>query len=259
MKFLATIAAALLLVVQTACAYSSDYKFAKLSKALAETPTKPLLLDSKTYNLYTESPRNYSLFVVLTAAGSEFNCNPCKLFGDELDLITDAYAKRGPKGQAFFGSLDFAAGREVFHKLKVTSVPFVFHFPPTEGPNKRVIKEDYEVYDLNRAGVKAEDFAYWIVVKRPIDLKIYGTYALVGFGAVATIALLHQQIIAFVYDKKISQMLSLSAIVIFCSGYMWNQIRGPAFVGNDNGKPQLFAPGFQNQYVLESQLVGLIC
>ncbi|KAJ3084651.1 oligosaccharyl transferase subunit ost3/OST6, partial [Rhizoclosmatium hyalinum] len=247
-------------------AYSSDYKVNKLNKLVAENPAEPITLDTKTFNLATETPRNYSMFVVLTAEGEQFQCSPCKAFAEEIRLITKSFHKKGPKGQAFFGVLDFANGKEIFHKYKLTSVPFVYHFPPTEGPNKRNIKEEFEIYDLNRLGVKAEDFAFWIEkhsghkihISRPIDFKLYGTYAIMAVSSIGTLVALRSQIIAFLSEKKLWQMMSLSFIVIFCSGYMWNQIRGPPFMGSENGKPAMFAGGFQNQYVAESQIVGII-
>ncbi|KAI9336565.1 hypothetical protein BDR26DRAFT_864803 [Obelidium mucronatum] len=255
------------LLATLAAAYSSDYKVGKLAKLLSEKPLEPIRLDTKSFNLVTEAPRNYSMFVILTAEGDQFQCAPCKAFADEAKLLTASLHKSGPKGRVYFGVLDFADGKEVFHKFKLTSVPFVYHFPPTEGPNKRVIKgEGYEIYDLNRLGTKAEDFAFWvekhagvkISIRRPIDLKVYGSYAAVIFSAVGTLFALRSQILAFLAEKRLWQMMSLSFIVIFCSGYMWNQIRGPPFMGNDNGQPQVFAGGFQNQYVVESQIVGII-
>ncbi|KAJ3067011.1 oligosaccharyl transferase subunit ost3/OST6 [Podochytrium sp. JEL0797] len=256
----------LLSLVALVSAYSSDYKVAKINKLAAEHPDLPITLDTKTFNLVTETPRNYSMFVVLTAVGDQFQCAPCKLFAEEIKLVTSALHKKGPKGQAYFGVLDFAIGKEVFHKYKLTSVPFVYHFPPTEGPNKRTIKEEFEIYDLNRLGTKAEDFTFWvekhagvkIQVRRPIDYKVYGSYALFTIGTLGSLFVLRTQILAFLSEKRLWQMMSLSFIVIFCSGYMWNQIRGPPFIGSDNGKPKIFADGFQNQFVAESQIVGVL-
>ncbi|KAJ3264569.1 oligosaccharyl transferase subunit ost3/OST6 [Chytriomyces hyalinus] len=258
--------ALLALLSLTCTAYSSEYKITRLNKALAENPAVPIVFDSKTFAVATETPRNYSLFVVLTAEGKEFQCQPCQLFAQEVLLITQELHKRGPKNQVFFGVLDFAAGRDIFHKYKLTSVPFVYHFPPTEGPNKRVIKDEYEVYDLNRQGTKAEDFAFWverhsgikIAVRRPIDYQLYASYAFFGVTVLASLFMLQNQIIAFLSEKRLWQMMSLSMIVIFCSGYMWNQIRGAPFIGGNQGKPEFFAGGFQNQFVIESQIVGLL-
>ncbi|KAI8619880.1 hypothetical protein BC830DRAFT_1101770 [Chytriomyces sp. MP71] len=260
-QLVSLLAAALL-----AQAYSSEYKVGKINKLLASSPAAPIELDTKSFNLFTEAPRNYSMFVVLTAQGAEFGCGPCKAFAEEITLLTTELNKRGPKNQVYFGALDFANGRDIFHKYKLTSVPFVYHFPPTEGPNKRVIKDEYEVYDLNRQGTKAEDFAFWvekhagvkISVRRPLDYKLYGSYAATGFFVLATLFMLQSQIIAFLSEKRLWQMMSLSFIVIFCSGYMWNQIRGAPFMGNNGGQPQFFAGGFQNQFVVESQIVGLL-
>ncbi|KAJ3193155.1 hypothetical protein HK101_005342 [Irineochytrium annulatum] len=66
------------LVVTLAWARSAEEKVEKLEETLDNNPKAPIRLDSRSYNLFTEKPRNYSLFVVLTAMGNEYNCQPCK-------------------------------------------------------------------------------------------------------------------------------------------------------------------------------------
>ena len=39
-----------------------------------------LRLNTDTYNLLTNSPRNFGIFVSLTALGSTYNCVPCRYF-----------------------------------------------------------------------------------------------------------------------------------------------------------------------------------
>ncbi|KAI8847519.1 hypothetical protein BC829DRAFT_238153 [Chytridium lagenaria] len=123
-----------------------------------------------------------------------------------------------------------------------------FHFPPSEGPNYKVIAKEYELYDLNRRGLRAEDFASWvenvariqIKITRPVDYSVYLVYA------------------AALRNKQLWMFASLGFIVLFCSGFMWNQIRGAPYTGAKDGKPQLVAGGFQSQYVLESQIAGIL-
>jgi hypothetical protein len=40
---------------------------------------------------------------------------------------------------------------------------------------------------------------------------------------------------------------------------MWNHIRGPPYAGMRDGKPEIFAPGFSQQYVGETQAIGILC
>ncbi len=55
-------------------AYSSVYKVQKLE----QLPTGSVInLDSASYRLYTESPRNYSFIAVLTALSPQLGCAAC--------------------------------------------------------------------------------------------------------------------------------------------------------------------------------------
>ena len=58
--------------------HSSAYKIKRLREAQAKNPSAPISLDSASFDLFTETPRNYTLIVTLTALGNEHNCVPCK-------------------------------------------------------------------------------------------------------------------------------------------------------------------------------------
>ena len=57
-------------------AFSSDYKVKKLNDVYV--PDKVLKLDSKSYNTFTESPRNYTIAIALTTYAPEHGCKPCQ-------------------------------------------------------------------------------------------------------------------------------------------------------------------------------------
>ncbi len=46
--------------------------------------------------------------------------------------------------------------------MGLRSVPLVIHYPPTEGPNAKVISTEYETYDLQRKGASAEDVGRFV-------------------------------------------------------------------------------------------------
>ncbi|KAJ3407142.1 oligosaccharyl transferase subunit ost3/OST6 [Chytridiales sp. JEL 0842] len=257
----------LLLLSPLIHAYTSAYKIAKLEPLHKQSPKEPIKLDSKGFMLFTESPRNYSMFVVMTAMGPEFGCEPCRKFESEFKLLTQSWSrtKKSP-GRAYFSVLDFKDGQDVYRQLKITAVPIVLHFPPTEGPNGRSIKEAYETYDLNRRGVLAENVASWIEstsglsipIRRPWDYTLIGTYTVLALSTLSILSALWRNISTLLSSKKPWMVFSLGLIVLFCSGHMWNSIRGAPYVGNRNGKPEIVAPGFQSQFVLESQIVAFL-
>ncbi len=54
--------------------------------------------------------------------------------------------------------------------------------------------------------------------------------------------------------------MSLVGILLFTSGHMFNQIRKVPYVATDgHGGINYFAPGFQNQFGLETQVIAFIC
>ncbi|KAJ3332742.1 oligosaccharyl transferase subunit ost3/OST6 [Blyttiomyces sp. JEL0837] len=202
--------------VSVNAATSIEEKITELNSQAAKFRNKPIPLETKSYNQLTTGPRNYSLFVELTALGDRFNCIACRDFKPEYELVVQGWSKKGEAGRAFFAVLDFEAGQE----LKINTVPYIFHFPPNEGPNKKVISGDYEVYDLNR-------ITCW-------------------------------SYIVFVFtNRRLWTVASLGLTIMFCSGYMWNNIRGAPYTGGRDGR-EIFAPGFQSQYVIETQITSVL-
>lgn len=54
--------------------------------------------------------------------------------------------------------------------------------------------------------------------------------------------------------------LTLIAIVVFNSGFMWNRIRDAPYMTKDRqGNSQWMVGGFQQQLGAETQVVGVIC
>ena len=62
------------------------------------------------------------------------------------------------------------------------------------------------------------------------------------------------------YNLNLSAVASLIAILLFTSGHMFNHIRSAPYVSSDGkGGIVYFAPGFQSQLGLESQIVAALC
>jgi hypothetical protein len=108
--------------VKVVSSASSEAKVGQIEKALkASDPRKPLSLSTSTFLKWvSDTPRNYTFFVVLTAMGSEFGCKPCHEFESEFGLISAGWANEKVKGRAYFGVLDFADGKEIFGKVTLS-------------------------------------------------------------------------------------------------------------------------------------------
>lgn len=177
--------------------------------------------------------------------------------------------------------------------MQLKSVPLVVHFPPTEGPYAKKLSgnQQYEVYDLQRKGVAAEDIAryieqitgtrvssdenqsfpcenerslspllfFQITITRPTDWSKIITFGIVGLVLFA-LGIIAYRNFAFIFSNRMLwAFISVAWIATMTSGFMWNQIRQPPFTGVRDGKPEVFAPGFSNQFVLETQIMSVMC
>ncbi|KAI8818143.1 uncharacterized protein EV422DRAFT_191710 [Fimicolochytrium jonesii] len=218
---------------------------------------------------FTEAPRNYSLFVCLTALAPEMSCLPCSQFEREYNLVAKSWHKAGVPHSLYFAQLDFSAGREIFDQFHVKTVPMVLHYPPTEGPlatDDSSTSDEPEHYNLNRQGFKAEALARYasdivkheFIIKRPMNWEIYGTmvgsFILLAFF----IALAWPAIVAGVQSRKVWSTVLIAWVVIMSSGHMWNSIRGPPYTGTRDKQPEFISPGFQNQYILETHIIAVL-
>ncbi len=97
-------------------------------------------------------------------------------------------------------------------------------------------------------------------VKRPFN---YGQMAinvgLLGF-VLAIGKLLWSKFHSLVSNYHLWAVLSLVFMINMNSGYMFNSIRGTPYSGmGQNGKLEIIAGGFMNQYQIETQIVSILC
>ena len=87
------------------------------SKALKSSPLK---LSETSYKSLTSSSRDYSVAVLLTALETRFNCQLCREFQPEYELLGKSWAKGDPAAESrtIFGYLDFVDGRDIFLSVR---------------------------------------------------------------------------------------------------------------------------------------------
>jgi len=98
------------------------------------------------------------------------------------------------------------------------------------------------------------------ILKRPFQWVKLITYTTIGVASVVGITVFYPYALPVLQNRNIWAAASIFAILLFCSGYMFNHIRGAPYMGsNGRGGVEYFAGGFQNQFGLESQIVGVMC
>lgn len=86
------------------------------TKALASAPLK---LDDAVYGKLTAAPRDYSVAVLLTALDARFNCQLCREFQPEWNLLGKSWTRgdRAGKSRLVYGTLDFTDGKNTFQSV----------------------------------------------------------------------------------------------------------------------------------------------
>ncbi|KAF9429006.1 oligosaccharyl transferase subunit ost3/OST6 [Podila epigama] len=234
-------------------------KFTRLS-AKASANKGIIQLDSTAFDEVMAKPRNYSMVVLFTAMGPEFNCIPCQNFDPEYKMVASGWSKL-PEKKLFFGVLDFRAGQDIFKRMGMNSAPTIIYFPETAAESIQ------DRYDFGKLGGQAETFVAWLnsragtslKVNRPIDYLSLAVKVLSFIAVGFFLYLLATKAGTVLGSKYIWSGASLYVILIMISGHMWNQIRNPPYTApTRDGRPGFIAQGFQSQFGLESQIVAIL-
>lgn len=266
---LLSIATALLLPLSALAAKKpTGDRFAEYhSKALSSPSLK---LDDDSYNKLTAAPRDYAVTVLLTALDPRFGCQLCRETQPEWDLLAKSWIKGDKAGESrlLYGTLDFLDGKGAFQALQLQTAPVILLFHPTTGPNAKIDNQPSRL-DFSVGPHSAEQIQAWLSrhlpsgphprVVRPINyIRIISiTTALLGLITFFTVAAPY--ILPVLQNRNLWAAASLIAILLFTSGHMYNRIRQVPYVSGDGkGGISYFAPGFQNQFGLETQIVAAI-
>jgi len=119
---------------------------------------------------------------------------------------------------------------------------------------------------------KAEVLHTWLTRNLPTPPKAYptftrptnyvkvATYTTAILGLVTLLAVTAPYLLPLLQSRNLWAAVSLIAILLFTSGHMFNHIRKVPYVAGDGkGGIQYFAPGFQSQFGMESQILAAIC
>ncbi|PHH79189.1 hypothetical protein CDD80_5463 [Ophiocordyceps camponoti-rufipedis] len=230
----------------------------------------PIAINDAVFKELTAAPRDFTVAVLLTAQGPRFGCQLCREFQPEWELTARSWAKGDKAGETrmLFATLDFAEGRETFIKLGLQTAPVLLLYPPTHGPHA-VSSRDPKRYDFNSGPPAGEKIYAWIVselpgrphppFQRPINFIAWAS-AVTALAGVATLAYTAgPYILPIIQNRQVWATGTMIAILLFISGHMFNHIRKVPYVGSDGkGGVTYIAPGFQNQYGLETQIIATL-
>ncbi|KAI9216036.1 hypothetical protein BC828DRAFT_394347 [Blastocladiella britannica] len=267
---LLTAAAAVLILPMLTAGFTLEYKQKRLS-TLTASGADVVPLDLKAFDVLTEAPRNYSIALLLTAMDPAVGCNICHQFDPEFRAAAYSWAHaKGKTHPLHFAVVDFATGREIYAKLRLSSAPSLYFYPATEGPHALESpgdNADFIAYDLTRRGVSGQALVQWLgeTTKDPFTFATPPDYTTMAIAAVGTVLafLLRSYIFLgaklVLLNKRLYAAASILAILMFTGGTMWNSIRNPPLVGSTrNGQPEYIAQGLQTQHGIETQISAVL-
>ncbi|KZS99246.1 oligosaccharyl transferase subunit OST3/OST6 family [Sistotremastrum niveocremeum HHB9708] len=222
-------------------------------------------LTTQTFDLLTASDREWSATIQLTALGNTYKCAPCKQFEPSFKTVAKAWSKVAPKHRDnhFFATLDFANGPEVFRRLGLNSAPFVYTYPAAQGDrvpaNGKVdpIPFDFTVSEFDPKSF-SEGISRFTPVKIPYKPPTDFKPIVSAIVAILTLSLGYRVALPLLLNRWFWAILSIGSSLIFISGFMFVRIRGNPYVAAGSGGAQWIAPGYQNQFGMEVQVVAFI-
>ncbi|PLW06203.1 hypothetical protein PCANC_26646 [Puccinia coronata f. sp. avenae] len=267
---LLTIIIIIILLQSTTTTAAHNDRLAKLT-ALTKAGKGVAPLNDKLYDEILSGPRNFSVTLLLTALGSQFQCQPCQIFDLEYQLIARQWNKQPPRirNTHFFAMLDFKEGKNTFAKLGLNTAPQARIFLANEGEGAVTdLKKQVISYDFNKGGPRgltAELFTDWVIeaahlphfFTRPPN---YGRIFAASCVLLATAILgkVAWPLLRFIFTSRfIWAAAFLPIILLMVSGQMWCQIRSPPYmVKSPSGAPGYIAGGYSNQYGVETQVIA---
>ncbi|KAF1834279.1 hypothetical protein BDW02DRAFT_630503 [Decorospora gaudefroyi] len=270
MRWLQLLTASLLPFTALAAKKSTGDRFQD-ARAKSLSVGHPLQLDDASYAQLTKAPRDYGVAVLLTALEARFGCALCRAFQPEWDVLGKSWTKgdKDAKTRLIFATLDFVDGKNTFQSMMLQTAPVLLYFHPTLGPNAKVDTQPVR-FDFTTGPQSAEQIHAWISrqapadapkpsVSRPINWVKVITVTVAVLGGITALAVTSPYLIPIVQNRNLWAAISLIAVLLFTSGYMFNHIRKTPYVSGDGkGGINYFASGFSNQYGLESQIVAAI-
>lgn len=243
------------------CFEKDDVLSEKVEQLTDWSLKKPVIrLNFDKFKQYVKSaPRNYTMVVMLTALGASRECQICKPANEEFQIIAQSWRYSAQfNNNLFFAMVDFDEASDVFRLLNTASAPQFIIFGRKGKPKAA------DNLDLPRVGFSAEAIAKWIQDRTDINVKIFRPPNYSGLLLIILLVFMiggllyvKRNNLEFLYNRTTWSMITIGCILIFISGQMWNQIRGPPLVHRNaqTGAIGFFAGGHGYQFIAETYII----
>lgn len=243
------------------CYTKDDLLTEKVEQLTEWSLKKPVVrLNFEKFKHYVKSaPRNYSIVVMLTALSSHRECQICRPANEEFQIVAQSWRYSAQfSNKLFFAMVDFDEAPDVFKMLNTASAPQFILFGRKGKPKQS------DFFDMSRVGFSAEQIAKWVNDRTEISIKVFRPpnysgllLVLLLVFLIASLLYVKRNNLEFLYNKTTWSLIVISSILIFISGQMWNQIRGPPLVYRNpqTGQVGFFAGGHGYQFIAETYII----
>ncbi|EGV65303.1 oligosaccharyl transferase subunit ost3/OST6 [Yamadazyma tenuis] len=251
--------------------FTNEEMLAKVKKLGGK---KVFQLKENNYEEFLNGPRDYHLMLVLSSTSSQFNCPLCVEIKPDYELVANSWFQDHPNGvgassegkDVYFLYAEFLNAKSLFQKLQLNNIPKAYYVAPSAASAPDAWTDELEEYQFFQ-GVHTELISIFLGDKTGHKFNVYVpvSYSKLGWTVfiVAVVVLwlkvFFKQFKVLLSSKLLWTVLSIITILLFTSGYMFNQIRHtPYFKQNPEGAVEYFAGGQQTQYAIETQIVSFI-
>lgn len=254
-------------------AVSAAYTNAELRQIFASRAKKGVVeIVDEDYDKFLTGPRDYHLVLYMASDSPKLNCVLCREVHPAYATVADSWAHEFPQGlpeeetQIYFLEADFVNSKALFQLMELDLIPKIFHFPPTQATDaaNSWIKNNnqYQFYAGEHTamikqfvtGITGRNFQTFV----PVNYSKMFMNAAITFLIIMLLRKYNHYLFVLLKLSFVWGSASLVLILIFISGYMFNQIRGTPFVREMGNRVEYFAPNSQMQYGLETQVISTL-
>lgn len=214
------------------------------------------LQDDKLFDSVINGPRSKGYVVLFNARGN-YGCVACEKVYHEFETVAQNYFA-AKKSAVLFSVVEFKNGQVHFGKMGFNSAPLMVYFAP--GTGKKFISYDFRhgsdasaiAEQLRRtAGIE-------ITLKKPFNYTLLAVLFITFVVAASLFKVFFAPIKSLVQSPTVWGASTIIFVILMITGFMWNQIRKPPYVGSNGNRLNIISGGFQMQFGLESQVVGFL-
>lgn len=257
----------------------------ELLKLVKNRKTKVLELNDENFENILNGQRDYHLIALLTSEAPNLNCVLCRELAPEYTIVANSWFQDHPNGVAevelteqeekdgkkqpkniYFFKSEFKDSKKLFSVLQLQNIPKMFYFPPTKhlGPNNYLReKVEYQFFHgdhkelLKNWLIEVTDHRFNLYI--PVNKTKIAINAIGTFIVVLLLRIFSKQVIQVITSRVIWCAASIISVILFTTGYMFNQIRGTPYVmEHRDGRTEYFAPGQQSQFGVETQIMSFL-